>query len=79
MNANELRIGNLVMINNETSWPKMKHIALKVIGVSICSNDIKNKMFPDSNGIIDLIEHRFDESINYAEIYIWCEDSQKKN
>ena len=34
MKANELRIGNYVVIDNETSWPHLKDIPMVVMGIS---------------------------------------------
>lgn len=36
MKPNELRIGNLVTVNNPEFWPKLKGVALEVMGVSRC-------------------------------------------
>lgn len=44
MNAKELRIGNLIKIENELYWPTLKDIPLMVNSISAISNvDIENK------------------------------------
>lgn len=38
MKPNELRIGNLVTVNNPEFWPKLKGVVLEVMGISRCKS-----------------------------------------
>lgn len=50
MKANELRVGNLVSIDNEKSHPTMKDKTCKVIGFSLRTD----KIFPLSDSVISV-------------------------
>lgn len=52
MNAQHLRIGNIVTINNSESWPKLKGISMKVTGLK----EVDVRGFPNSKHGIDLLE-----------------------
>lgn len=58
MKAREIRIGNLVTIENEKSWSKLKNIPLKVTGYK----ESKQESFPLSFGIVNLTDGQNDYS-----------------
>lgn len=69
MNANELRVGNKVTIDNEVSWSKLKGEVMTVIGVSKITDIERMVLFPKSKYNISLedcngnLYHQFDEFI----------------
>ncbi|WP_185246654.1 hypothetical protein [Chryseobacterium bernardetii] len=50
----ELRIGNLVTINNSKAWPDLKDIPLTVIELSTELDEYEKELFPKSKGTITL-------------------------
>jgi len=50
----ELRIGNLVTINNYRAWPDLKDIPLTVIELSTEMDEYEKELFPKSKGTITL-------------------------
>lgn len=50
----ELRIGNLVTINNYRAWPDLKDIPLTVIELSTKMDEYEEELFPKSKGTITL-------------------------
>ena len=52
MNAEKLRLGNYVTINNSEYWPQLKGVLMRVCGIS----EKEHKDFPDSKWSISLID-----------------------
>ena len=50
----ELRLGNLVKINNSRAWPDLKDIPLTVIELSTEMDEYEKELFPKSKGTITL-------------------------
>jgi hypothetical protein len=72
MKANELRIGNLVVINNEKHHPKMKAIPLIVCGIEKIRSDESAKIllnYPkEQENIIIPAFSQFEEFVNPIEL-----------
>lgn len=63
MKANELRIGNIVTIENKMYWEAMKGKPLRVIGINLGRLD---KLFPKSTGRISL--ETFDRKLQFSQM-----------
>lgn len=50
----ELKIGNLVTINNSRAWPDLKDIPLTVIELSTEMDEYEKELFPKSKGTVTL-------------------------
>ena len=72
MKANELRIGNLVTINNEKHYPKMKGINLIVCGIEKLRSDEGAKIllnYPkEQENIVIPAFSQFEQFINPIEL-----------
>ena len=72
MKANELRIGNLVAINNEKHHPKMKAIPLIVCGIEKIRSDESAKIllnYPkEQENIVIPAFSQFEEFVNPIEL-----------
>lgn len=51
MEANELRIGNIVKVNNPMYWPKLKDVPVTVVGITQKYFEDKNRMSISVNPI----------------------------
>jgi hypothetical protein len=61
----ELKMGNLVTVNNPNSWPELKDIPMRVIGVA----EKLDEFFPESKGDVSVVDpegevyHQFNQFI----------------
>ncbi|HAY3504311.1 TPA: hypothetical protein JRX02_002937 [Elizabethkingia anophelis] len=54
MEAKELRIGNIVSIENKKSWPDLKGVPMEVTIISSQLDKYDKELFPESDGKISL-------------------------
>jgi hypothetical protein len=69
LEARELRIGNLVTINNNGSWPEMKDVPVFVTGVSECQslNDEDGTFYSVNVSKVDIVKSTYSQFIKFIE------------